>query len=182
MDASSLLACAGAASRRRIPRAIPSPSPISSPSGCAPSAAKYDAAGAGRTSRYALKHHRRALGQGRAAHHAACRSIDTVPIAPDRSRQNGALSPTPATSAMARSIGKGSIDDKGVLASMMQGDDRTRRSRKRWPARCILVAAAEEEVGGQLAYQVAGRCGPPARLRLHHKVGEQTGNRVAIGA
>ncbi len=103
--------------------------------------------------------------------------IDTVPIAKNEAGkwsvdpyagvvQNGAL------------FGKGSVDDKAPLASMMMamrdaaGQDSLR-------GRLVLVAAAEEEVGGQLGSKWLAEEGhlPACDFII---VGEQTGNRVAI--
>ena len=102
--------------------------------------------------------------------------IDTVPIA-----QNEALKwtvdPYAAVVRDGALYGKGSIDDKAPLASMMLVMmDAARQAQLR--GTLILVAAAEEETGGQLGSKWLADDGhlPPCDFII---VGEQTGNKVA---
>ncbi len=103
--------------------------------------------------------------------------IDTVPIAAteaDRWRvdpyagllRDGAL------------YGKGSIDDKAPLASMMLAM-MDAANQETLTGTLVLAAAAEEEVGGQLGTKWLADSGhlPACDFIV---VGEQTGNRVAI--
>ena len=87
------------------------------------------------------------LGQGepRIMLHA---HIDTVPIGATEA-QNWSVDPYAGVVRQGALYGKGSIDDKAVLASMMQVMTQAARQPK-LKGTLILVAAAEEEVGGQL--------------------------------
>jgi len=102
--------------------------------------------------------------------------IDTVPIAADEAH-HWSVDPYAAVIKDGRVYGKGSVDDKAPLAAMMhtllyaaqQGT---------LHGTLVLVAAAEEEVGGQLGTRWLADNGhlPPADFII---VGEQTHNRVA---
>jgi len=102
--------------------------------------------------------------------------IDTVPIAADEAH-HWSVDPYAAIIKDGRVYGKGSVDDKAPLAAMMhtllyaaqQGT---------LHGTLVLVAAAEEEVGGQLGTRWLADNGhlPPADFII---VGEQTHNRVA---
>jgi succinyl-diaminopimelate desuccinylase len=101
--------------------------------------------------------------------------IDTVPIAQNEA-QNWSVDPYAAVIRDGRLYGKGSVDDKAPLAAMMQTF--------LWAATqplqgtLVLVAAAEEEVGGQLGTKWLADNGylPTCDFIV---VGEQTYNRVA---
>ena len=102
--------------------------------------------------------------------------IDTVPIA---ATEAGKWSVQPYAGAIRDGAlyGKGSIDDKAPLASMMLAMMEAARQEKLDGA-LILVAAAEEEVGGQLGTKwLADEGHLPACDFI--VVGEQTGNKVA---
>ncbi len=115
------------------------------------------------------------LGQGepRVMLHA---HIDTVPIAANEAA-NWSVDPYAGELRDGALYGKGSIDDKAPLASMMlammdaAGQDRLVGS-------LVLVAAAEEETGGQLGTKWLAEAGqlPTCDFIV---VGEQTGNKVA---
>lgn len=102
--------------------------------------------------------------------------IDTVPIAATEAEKWSAQ-PYAGIVRDGALYGKGSIDDKAPLASMMlammdaAGQDKLQGS-------LILVAAAEEEVGGQLGTKWLADSGhlPACDFII---VGEQTGNKVA---
>jgi len=99
--------------------------------------------------------------------------IDTVPIGVEEA-QCWSMDPYAAVIREGRLYGKGSIDDKAPLAAMlavMQGFARTQGT-------LVLVAAAEEEVGGQLGTRWLADHGhlPQCDFII---VGEQTGNQVA---
>ena len=101
--------------------------------------------------------------------------IDTVPIAADEAR----LWQTDPYAAVVKDgalYGKGSIDDKAPLASMMLA--MRQMATRDINGSLILVAAAEEEVGGQLGTKWLADNGhlPPCDFIV---VGEQTANRVA---
>jgi succinyl-diaminopimelate desuccinylase len=101
--------------------------------------------------------------------------IDTVPIAADEA-QHWHVDPYAAVIENGRVYGKGSVDDKAPLAAMMM----TMRHRAQAGGRgtVVLVAAAEEEVGGRLGtYWLAQNGHLP--LCDFIIVGEQTGNQVA---
>jgi succinyl-diaminopimelate desuccinylase len=101
--------------------------------------------------------------------------IDTVPVA-ELERDQWHTDPFSAVVANGKIYGKGSVDDKAPLAAMM-------RAAKNFAARgktgtLVVVAAAEEEVGGQLGTKWLAENGhlPMADFIV---VGEQTANRVA---
>ncbi len=102
--------------------------------------------------------------------------IDTVPIAATEAKK-WSVDPYAGVVCNGALYGKGSIDDKAPLASMMltmmdaaQQDHLT--------GSLVLVAAAEEEVGGQLGTKWLADSGhlPACDFII---VGEQTGNKVA---
>lgn len=101
--------------------------------------------------------------------------IDTVPIAQDEAGR-WSVDPYAATIKDNKLYGKGSVDDKAPLAAMMQvmADFASRPE----AGTLILVAAAEEEVGGQLGtrWLAENGCIPLADFII---VGEQTANRAA---
>jgi acetylornithine deacetylase/succinyl-diaminopimelate desuccinylase-like protein len=74
--------------------------------------------------------------------------------------------------------GKGSVDDKAPLAAMMIAMQEAARQRDTLRGTLVLVAAAEEEVGGRLGTRWMGDAGllPTCDFIV---VGEQTHNRVA---
>ncbi len=102
--------------------------------------------------------------------------IDTVPIAKAES-QNWSVDPYAAAIRDGALYGKGSIDDKAVLASMMLTMMEAAQQ-ERLNGTLILVAAAEEETGGQLGTKWLADDGhlPACDFII---VGEQTGNKVA---
>ena len=103
--------------------------------------------------------------------------IDTVPIAATEA-ERWSVDPYAGELRDGALYGKGSIDDKAPLASMMLAmmDAAERDSLM---GTLILVAAAEEEVGGQLGTKWLADSGhlPACDFIV---VGEQTGNKVAI--
>jgi succinyl-diaminopimelate desuccinylase len=105
--------------------------------------------------------------------------IDTVPIAQDEAGR-WSVDPYAATIHDNKLYGKGSVDDKAPLAAMMQlmADYARDFSSGVRAGSLILVAAAEEEVGGQLGtrWLADNGCIPPADFII---VGEQTANRAA---
>ena len=116
-----------------------------------------------------------ALGQGepRIMLHA---HIDTVPIAATEA-QNWSVDPYAGVVRKGALYGKGSIDDKAALASMML----VMMDAAQQPelnGSLVLVAGAEEEVGGQLGAKWLADNGhlPVCDFIV---VGEQTGNKVA---
>lgn len=102
--------------------------------------------------------------------------IDTVPIAKAES-QNWSVEPYAAALRDGALYGKGSIDDKAVLASMMLTMMEAAQQ-DQLNGSLILVAAAEEETGGQLGTKWLADDGhlPACDFII---VGEQTGNKVA---
>ena len=102
--------------------------------------------------------------------------IDTVPIAKAQS-QNWSVDPYAAALRDGALYGKGSIDDKAVLASMMLTMMEAAQQ-DQLNGSLILVAAAEEETGGQLGTKWLADDGhlPACDFII---VGEQTGNKVA---
>lgn len=102
--------------------------------------------------------------------------IDTVPVAPVEA-QNWSTDPYAGIVRDGALYGKGSVDDKAILASMMlsMADAARQKSLK---GSLILVAAAEEETGGQLGTKWLADKGhlPLCEFII---VGEQTGNKVA---
>lgn len=105
--------------------------------------------------------------------------IDTVPIAQDEAGR-WSVDPYAATIKDNKLYGKGSVDDKAPLAAMMQvmADFARDFATRPEAGTLILVAAAEEEVGGQLGtrWLAENGCIPPADFII---VGEQTANRAA---
>lgn len=102
--------------------------------------------------------------------------IDTVPIA-ETEAGKWHVDPYAAEVKDGKLYGKGSIDDKAPLASMML----TMQHASSLPGltgTLILVAAAEEEVGGQLGTKWLAENGflPDCDFIV---VGEQTGNKIA---
>ena len=102
--------------------------------------------------------------------------IDTVPIAKAES-QNWSVDPYAGVVRDGALYGKGSIDDKAVLASMMLTMMQAAQQ-EQLNGTLVLVAAAEEETGGQLGTKWLADDGhlPVCDFII---VGEQTGNRVA---
>lgn len=103
--------------------------------------------------------------------------IDTVPIAKNEA-EKWSVDPYAGVVQDGALYGKGSVDDKAPLASMMMAmQDAAGQGGLR--GRLLLVAAAEEEVGGQLGSKWMAEGGhlPACDFIV---VGEQTGNRVAI--
>ncbi len=103
--------------------------------------------------------------------------LDTVPVAGDE-QGRWSHDPLEPTIRDGRLYGKGSVDDKGPLAAMM-GAFGALAGREGRRGTLVLVAAAEEEVGGQLGTKWLADAGhlPPADFIV---VGEQTHNRVAL--
>jgi succinyl-diaminopimelate desuccinylase len=108
--------------------------------------------------------------------------IDTVPIARDEAA-HWHVDPYAAVVKDGKLYGKGSVDDKAPLAAMMHICEKTSRlfkqpSESRFNGTLVLVAAAEEEVGGKLGTRWLAQNGyiPKADFIV---VGEQTHNRVA---
>lgn len=103
--------------------------------------------------------------------------IDTVPIAKNEAAR-WSVDPYAGVVCDGALYGKGSVDDKAPLASMMLAmQDAASQGGLR--GRLVLVAAAEEEVGGQLGSKwLADEGHLPACDFI--VVGEQTDNRVAI--
>jgi succinyl-diaminopimelate desuccinylase len=103
--------------------------------------------------------------------------IDTVPIAADEAA-HWQVDPYAAVIQDGRIYGKGSIDDKAPLAAMMQTLAYAAECHERLEGTLVLVAAAEEETGGQLGTRWLAQNGhlPECDFIV---VGEQTQNRVA---
>lgn len=103
---------------------------------------------------------------------------DTVPVADDEA-QHWQSDPFTAAIRDGAMYGKGAIDDKGILAAMMVAFKRAAQTQREQRGTLILVAAAEEEVGGQLGTRWLADAGalPQADFII---VGEQTHNRVAL--
>lgn len=103
--------------------------------------------------------------------------IDTVPVAADEARHWRSDPYTPVIRDD-RLYGKGSVDDKAPLAAMMLAMQQAAAARDRLHGMLVLVAAAEEEVGGQLGTRWLADNGhlPVCDFII---VGEQTHNRVA---
>jgi acetylornithine deacetylase/succinyl-diaminopimelate desuccinylase-like protein len=103
--------------------------------------------------------------------------IDTVPIASDEA-QRWSVDPYAAVIQHGRVYGKGSVDDKAPLAAMMQTLLHAADRRSQLKGTLVLVAAAEEEMGGRLGTRWLADSGqvPHADFIV---VGEQTHNRVA---
>jgi acetylornithine deacetylase/succinyl-diaminopimelate desuccinylase family protein len=101
--------------------------------------------------------------------------IDTVPVAADEAR-HWSVDPYSAAIQDGRLYGKGSVDDKAPLAAMMTVF--IEAAQRSLNGMLVLVAAAEEEVGGRLGTRWLADNGyiPQADFIV---VGEQTHNRVA---
>lgn len=101
--------------------------------------------------------------------------IDTVPVA-DLERDRWSSDPYQAVEREGKIYGKGSVDDKAPLAAMMCAFQKLAQKTHR--GTLVLVAAAEEEVGGQLGTKWLADQGhlPKSDFIV---VGEQTFNRVA---
>ena len=101
--------------------------------------------------------------------------IDTVPVA-DLERDRWSSDPFCAVERNGRIYGKGSVDDKAPLAAMMLAFKKL--ATRAHSGRLVLVAATEEEVGGQLGTKWLADQGhlPKSDFIV---VGEQTFNRVA---
>lgn len=104
--------------------------------------------------------------------------IDTVPIAASEA-ERWSVDPYGAVIRDGRLYGKGSIDDKAPLASMMWVMAEAAAEAASLQGTLVLVAAAEEEVGGQLGTRWLADSGhlPMCDFIV---VGEQTHNRVAV--
>jgi len=103
--------------------------------------------------------------------------IDTVPVADDEAKR-WTMDPFRASVHDGRMYGKGSVDDKAPLAAMMNAvASRAQHGGTRGTV--VLVAAAEEETGGQLGTRWLAESGnlPAADFIV---VGEQTHNQVAL--
>ena len=102
--------------------------------------------------------------------------IDTVPIA-DEEAKRWSTHPYEPTIKDGRLYGKGSIDDKAPLAAMMWAFKKI--SNAPMQGTLVLVAAAEEETGGQLGTRWLADEGhlPECDFII---VGEQTDNRIAL--
>lgn len=103
--------------------------------------------------------------------------IDTVPIAADEA-QHWSVDPYAAVIQEGRVYGKGSVDDKAPLAAMMAALSHVAQQADDLLGTLVLVAAAEEETGGQLGTRWLADNGhlPMCDFIV---VGEQTYNRVA---
>lgn len=101
--------------------------------------------------------------------------IDTVPIAAEEAK-HWSTNPYEPTIKDGKLYGKGSIDDKAPLAAMMWAFKKLAADFK---GTLVLVAAAEEETGGQLGTRWLADEGhlPDCDLII---VGEQTDNRIAL--
>ena len=104
--------------------------------------------------------------------------IDTVPIAASESKK-WTVDPYAGIVKDGKIYGKGSIDDKAPLASMMLAMEYASQHLDDLKGTLILVGAAEEEVGGQLGTKWLAENGhlPDCDFIV---VGEQTANKVAI--
>lgn len=103
--------------------------------------------------------------------------IDTVPVAADEAGK-WTSDPYAAEIRDGRIYGKGSVDDKAPLAAMMQAVFHAAALGDQLQGTVVLVAAAEEEVGGKLGTRWMAENGhlPESDFTI---VGEQTYNRVA---
>jgi acetylornithine deacetylase/succinyl-diaminopimelate desuccinylase family protein len=104
--------------------------------------------------------------------------IDTVPVAEDEARR-WSLDPYAGAVRDNRLYGKGSVDDKAPLAAMMAALTDVASRAEPMRGTLVLVAAAEEETGGQLGTRWLASSGhlPMCDFIV---VGEQTHNRVAV--
>lgn len=102
--------------------------------------------------------------------------LDTVPVAEDE-RGRWSQDPFEPVVRDGRLYGKGSVDDKAPLAAMMHAFKGL--AEQPFGGTLVLVAAAEEEVGGQLGTKWLAEAGhlPEADFIV---VGEQTHNRIAL--
>ncbi len=102
--------------------------------------------------------------------------IDTVPIAAEEAK-HWSTNPYEPTLKNGKLYGKGSIDDKAPLAAMMWAFKKL--ATEEFQGTLVLVAAAEEETGGQLGTRWLADEGhlPECDLII---VGEQTDNRIAL--
>ena len=102
--------------------------------------------------------------------------LDTVPVADDE-RQRWTQDPFSPVVREGRLYGKGSVDDKAPLAAIMTAFKKL--AGREVTGTLALVAAAEEEVGGQLGTKWLADAGhlPKADFIV---VGEQTHNRIAL--
>ncbi len=102
--------------------------------------------------------------------------IDTVPIGSEEAKR-WSSDPYEPTIKDGRLYGKGSIDDKAPLAAMMWAFKKI--SAETFDGTLVLVAAAEEETGGQLGTRWLADEGhlPQCDFII---VGEQTDNRIAL--
>jgi succinyl-diaminopimelate desuccinylase len=102
--------------------------------------------------------------------------IDTVPIG-DEEAKRWSSDPYEPTLKDGRLYGKGSIDDKAPLAAMMWVFKKM--AAETFRGTLVLVAAAEEETGGQLGTRWLSSEGhlPECDFII---VGEQTDNRIAL--
>ena len=101
---------------------------------------------------------------------------DTVPVGETESGR-WTSDPFMALERDGRIYGKGSVDDKGPLAAMMMAF-KAMAARANVQGTLVLVAAADEEMGGQLGTRWLAKSGhlPECDFII---VGEQTFNRVA---
>lgn len=104
--------------------------------------------------------------------------IDTVPIAATEASK-WTVDPYSGIVKDGKIYGKGSIDDKAPLASMMLAMEYASKHPDKLKGTLVLVGAAEEEVGGQLGTKWLAENGhlPDCDFII---VGEQTANKVAI--
>jgi acetylornithine deacetylase/succinyl-diaminopimelate desuccinylase family protein len=102
--------------------------------------------------------------------------IDTVPISNEEAKR-WSSDPYEPTIKDGRLYGKGSIDDKAPLAAMMWAFKKL--AAQPFRGTLVLVAAAEEETGGQLGTHWLADQGhlPECDFII---VGEQTDNRIAL--
>jgi acetylornithine deacetylase/succinyl-diaminopimelate desuccinylase-like protein len=103
--------------------------------------------------------------------------IDTVPVAQDEAA-HWHVDPYAAVIEDGKLYGKGAIDDKAPLAAMMQVFLEVAATPAALRGTLVLVAAAEEEVGGRLGTYWMAQAGllPTCDFII---VGEQTANRAA---
>jgi acetylornithine deacetylase/succinyl-diaminopimelate desuccinylase family protein len=103
--------------------------------------------------------------------------IDTVPIDADEAHK-WSVDPYAAVIKDGRLYGKGSVDDKAPLAAMMHTVIQAAAQRDQLRGTLVLVAAAEEEVGGRLGTRWLADNGhlPMCDFIV---VGEQTHNHAA---
>lgn len=102
--------------------------------------------------------------------------IDTVPIGSEEAK-HWSTDPYEPTFKDGKLYGKGSIDDKAPLAAMIWAFKKMATEKLR--GTLVLVAAAEEETGGQLGTRWLSSEGhlPECNFII---VGEQTDNRIAL--